>query len=118
MNLEFYKVVHIVAAFVLLSALGVLYTAYARKEHQFKHRSLILSAHGLCLILIMISGFGMLAKLGIMSQLPMWVILKLLIWLAIGILPIFAKRFQRYAYSVWFLTLALAAFAVMLAIYH
>lgn len=118
MTYEFYKILHIVAIFVLLSVSAVIYMLAGRRDIVFSGRSRFMGILGVCLILILVSGFGMLARLGLTTTMPLWVIGKIAIWLTIGILPAFARRFQRYAYSIWFMTLVLASFAVALAIYH
>lgn len=48
--------------------------------------------HGIGLVISLVSGFGMLAKLGIMGSMPTWVWIKIGLWLVLGFLPVLAKR--------------------------
>lgn len=48
--------------------------------------------HGIGLVISLVSGFGMLAKMGIMGSMPVWVWIKIALWLVLGFLPVLAKR--------------------------
>jgi hypothetical protein len=48
--------------------------------------------HGIGLLIMLVAGFGMLARLGLMTSLPAWVWIKMGVWLVIGFLPVLAKR--------------------------
>lgn len=52
--------------------------------------------HGIGLLILLVSGFGNLAKLHkaqfIASAMPGWAIAKLVIWLVLGVLPVLIKR--------------------------
>ena len=48
--------------------------------------------HGIGLLISLISGFGMLAKMGIMGSMPLWVWIKIALWLVLGFLPVLAKK--------------------------
>ena len=49
-------------------------------------------AHGIGLFLILLSGFGLLARLGLVRELPGWIYLKLAIWLYFGVAIALIKR--------------------------
>ena len=70
---------------------------------------------GIALVLILVSGFGMLAKLG--YGFPGWVILKIVIWLFIGGVIALIRRMPQHAVIFWWALPALGAFAAFLAIY-
>lgn len=87
MSLEFYKVIHLVGILFLFAGIGGFLT------YGFDHAprvKMVGMLHGIGLLLVLISGFGMSAKLGI--GFPVWMILKLAIWLVLGALLAFAKR--------------------------
>jgi hypothetical protein len=85
---ELYKWLHLVGILMLFMAFGgaILRPAPANGEAPVKDlsRKLIAMFHGLGLLLILVAGFGMLARLGMISDLPHWVWMKVGIWLALG----------------------------------
>jgi hypothetical protein len=44
------------------------------------------------LLISLVSGFGMLAKMGIMGSMPLWIWIKVALWLVLGFLPVLAKK--------------------------
>ncbi len=48
--------------------------------------------HGTGLLVLLVSGFGALARLGLMGELPLWVWMKLGVWLALGGMIAIIKR--------------------------
>lgn len=80
-----YKVLHLLGIFGLFAAFGAAITDSAKSKW-------VSMLHGVSLLVILIAGFGMLARLGIMSSMPAWVIGKMVIWLALGGALVLAKR--------------------------
>jgi hypothetical protein len=73
--------------------------------------------HGAGLLLMLIAGFGLLARLGLASSLPVWVWLKLLIWLSFGaLLPVVARLRHIGILTVILLTTTLVSIAAWLAL--
>lgn len=107
MPYEFYKVLHVVSVIALMLAFGgMLALPDNPKDHPFFKRLVI--AHGVALLLILVAGFGLLAKLGIHSPWPTWIWVKLGIWLVLGAYMAIIKRFlgqrrARIAVSVFIL---------------
>jgi hypothetical protein len=114
MSLVFYKVVHIFGFALLLAALGGMVSEAAAGATSPRWRSLS-ALHGVALVLVLLSGFGMLAKLG--GGFPGWVIAKLLIWLALGAAVVLVRRAARSSVALWLGLSVLAAAAGYLAIY-
>ncbi len=81
-----YKFIHLVGVMALFSALG---TAIAASCDNAKKFAGIL--HGISLILILISGFGMMARLGY-GYVQGWVITKIVLWLFLGASLALVKR--------------------------
>jgi len=83
-SLTAYKIVHLLALFCLFTAVGG--TAVHAANRGFKQdnaaRAAIGALHGIALTLIIVSGFGMLARLGIKHDwlFPPWLWTKLIIW--------------------------------------
>lgn len=102
MPYEFYKVFHFLGIFLTLSGLIGLATSAltqpAGAVQPVRRYSMI--SHGVGLTLILVSGFGLAARLGYMSGLPTWIYYKLAIWLVAGAALSLVKRAPQKA-RVW-----------------
>jgi hypothetical protein len=84
-----YKLIHYTGIFILLTALGATLSRAAMRDGSQAPdpwgRRLVAS-HGIALFLILLGGFGMLARLDITQGLglPGWIWAKLAIWAALG----------------------------------
>ena len=87
MTLEFYKVLHLAGLIFLFTGIGGF---LALSEGNRKRASFAMYLHGVGLMLLLISGFGMVAKSGV--GFPWWVITKIVLWLVLGAMLAFAKR--------------------------
>lgn len=96
-----YKIVHIAGIMLLFLSLGGLILAASENLKLAKNsKKLWMIMHGVSLFVVLLGGFGLLARLGIVGGFPTWVWVKLIIWLALGGLvtlilkkPSFAKIF-------------------------
>ena len=74
--------------------------------------------HGVGLLVMLVGGFGMLARLGIVNwPWPGWALGKMGVWLAIGALPVLVRRKVLPRGVAWLVAAALAATAAWLALY-
>ena len=73
-----YKTLHFIGLAMVLLSLGALLS-----QPQTLSKRLLAMVHGIGLLLLLVTGFGMLAKLGIHS-IPGWVGGKLVVWLGFG----------------------------------
>lgn len=111
MDYQTYKVLHIMFALLAASSVGVVFLS-TTKEKWMK------IAGGVVTLLILVTGFGALAKLGFHGEdWPLWVKLKICIWVLVaGLIPVLGKRLTRnrgLAYiALMFLLVAAAALAV------
>ena len=88
MSYEIYKLIHFFAIISLFLAIGTLLAFSGDKKR--KKRIMIL--HGLAVLALLVSGFGLIARLN-MHSFPSWIWLKLGIWITLGILtPILIGR--------------------------
>lgn len=86
MPLEFYKIFHITSIAAVLIALGgASFSTFIAGAKPVKVKKFLGILHGIGILLILISGFGMLAKLQISgANLPSWALLKIIIWIILG----------------------------------
>lgn len=119
MSYEIYKILHLLGlSLVVLSLGGVLLFVIngGTKESNVFRRGLMMT-HGVGLLLLLVAGFGMLAKRGIYSV-PGWVGVKLVIWLALGGFVTLAYKKSALARKLWIVVPALVVLASTLAIYN
>jgi hypothetical protein len=91
MSIQTYHFLHLIGLILVFIGFGGLLSSEgARKAMKW---------HGIGLIISLVSGFGMLAKMskGLPEGAPSlytqhWVIVKLALWLVLGFLPVLAKR--------------------------
>lgn len=114
---QVYKTVHLVGILMLFLSLGGVITHVINggsRDHSWRKPLAI--THGLGLLLALVGGFGLLARLGIMhGMLPGWVLAKLAIWLVFAILIGVMIRKNSWAESLWFIVLILGGVAAYLA---
>ena len=118
MSLNFYKLVHLFGVLVLFMSLGGA-TLLAIEGHKASKstRMLVGIGHGVALLVILIAGFGALAKLGLIWPLPGWVWAKLALWMLLGAALMIPLRLPQLARPLWFLLPVLGGLIVWLAIY-
>lgn len=119
-TLAAYKVLHILGVLFLFIALGGLLSAYSSApDGSPASRKIAGMLHGLGLVIILVSGFGALARLGSSNPggWPLWVWLKALIWLVFGAVLVLIRRVPALRRPLWFLLPALGAVAAYLALY-
>ena len=72
--------------------------------------------HGVALAILFVTGFG-LAKGSVQSSMPMWILVKIGIWIALAAGIIFARKFPKYASQMWVAVIGLGFCAAYMAIY-
>ncbi len=119
MSLEFYKLLHLTGVFMLIFSLGgvIVHAINGGTKQSNKFRKGIMATHGIGLLLILFGGFGLLARLGLVSEFPMWSVAKILIWLTLGGVIGVIYRKPASARSLWFFLIMLAVLAAFLGIY-
>lgn len=88
MSLQYYHIIHLIAVMALFAGTGAA-LASADLGATRKFGAIL---RGIALLLLLVTGFGLLAKQGIMKSMPLWVWLKLAIWTIAAVLPVFVKR--------------------------
>jgi uncharacterized membrane protein SirB2 len=114
---EAYKVLHLIGVMLLLLSLGAYSMLSMNKSESGKKLAAI--THGISVLIILVAGFGLLARLGFFGAggWPLWVWVKLIIWLILAVIIALIKRVPSLIPVLWFLIPALAGLAAYMAVY-
>jgi hypothetical protein len=112
-----YKNVHLLGIFMILVASGglILHQINGGGQQQ-SGRKLAAITHGVGMLLVLFSGFGMLARSGIFWPWPGWVTGKVIIWIVFGALIAVIGRTLALARPLWWITIVLGGVAAYLAL--
>ncbi len=112
-----YKIMHLLGILMLFLAFGgVINHAInggAKATNAWRLPAAL--THGLGLVLALVGGFGLLAKLGITWPWPGWVLVKLGIWLLFAAVAGLAARSAVLGKGLWWFLLLLGALAAYMA---
>ena len=116
MDYDFYKVLHVLGVSLVLLALGgiTVHTMNGGTKESNSFRKSAAIAHGVGLLLLLVAGFGMLAKMGI-HGFPAWVAIKSVIWLILGAVAALAYK-KEFARLVWLAMPVLVVAATLVAL--
>lgn len=115
-SLQVYNVAHVLGAFLLMTGLGALAVyALAGYGANAGASKLAAMAHGIGLLLILVAGFGQLARLG--TGFSGWVWAKIVIWLLLGAAGFLMRRSPRLASLMLLLAPLLGGVAVWLGVF-
>lgn len=82
MSPQIYHVIHLFGLICVFTGFGALYSGNTKAAMKF---------HGIGLLISLVSGFGMVAKMQIPYS-SKWLLVKMGLWLVLGFLPVLAKR--------------------------
>ena len=115
---ELYKILHVIGILAVWTALGALALHGAaggtKETNPFRKGTAI--THGVGMLLILVGGFGMLARLGASAG-HGWVGAKLLIWLLVGGMVALPLRKPALAGPIFFALPVLGGLAAAIALY-
>jgi len=111
-----YKVLHLIGVLFLFTSLGGMAILSRSGSTNPAARKLAMATHGIALAVILVAGFGLLARLGFMTAMPVWAWCKIGIWLllALAVLPL--RRLPRLAGALWVALPLLGGVAAWLAV--
>lgn len=114
-----YKLLHYAGLFLLFTSLGGLCAVRLGQGQGAEGERWLKLLHGMALLMAIVAGFGMLARLGQASPAawPAWVWLKLALWAALGAAPVLIKRAERLAGLLLVLLPLLGLFGAFLVLY-
>jgi hypothetical protein len=111
-----YKALHVLGLFLVFTGLGgLMVQALTGTGDNRTVRRLVGIAHGVGLLIVLVSGFGGLARLHV--GFPLWAILKIAVWIVIGGVIVVIRRQPKLVGVLWWLLPLLGAFAGYLAIF-
>ena len=115
---QLYNLLHILGIILVFMALGALcfHGANGGTKDSNKVRGLVMGSHGVGMLLILVAGFGMLARIN--QGMPGWLHPKLLIWVLIGAAPVILNRKPEWGKLMWGVLPLLAATSAYFAINH
>ena len=112
-----YKIIHLLGLMmVFLSLGGVIMRGINRENPLHSWKKGIAITHGIGMVLLLIAGFGLLARLGIAGNIPGWAWLKFVIWLVLGGMLVIPRKLPEMAKSMWWVALLLGSIAAWLAL--
>jgi hypothetical protein len=114
MSYEFYKVLHVFAVALLFTSLGTLAAAGFGEGGRLGRLAKI--AHGVALAIIFVAGFGLMARLGLFGEIPLWAWAKMGLWLVLGFAVIPLRRRPEWAGRLWLVIPVVGGLAAWLAI--
>jgi hypothetical protein len=119
-DLVTYKWLHLVGVFLIVMSFGsLIYRSASGAETQIFSKRKLSIVHGIGMLLSLVGGFGMLARLGIShGDWPSWVSVKFGIWLSLGLLIAAVNRSPLRAATWWWLILLLVMSAAYLGLNH
>lgn len=114
-----YKLLHYAGLFLLFTSLGGLCAVRLGQGQGAEGERWLKLLHGMALLMAIVAGFGMLARLGQASPAtwPAWAWLKLALWAALGAAPVLIKRAERLAGLLLVLLPLLGLFGALLVLY-
>lgn len=117
MPYEIYKSLHVLGLSLVVLSLGgiLLHVINGGTKTSNTFRKGVMITHGVGLLLLLVAGFGMLAKLGI-HGVPGWIGVKLAIWLVLGAFVGIAYKKQALAKKFWVAIPVLVFIATVLAV--
>ena len=118
LSLSFYKVLHLFGIMLMFSALGAVIAAAVAGEENPRLKKLGGMAQGIALVIILVAGFGLLARQGFTGGWPLWVWLKLVIWVIFGGATVFVRKAGEKAGWLLVLLPVLGAVSAWLALYR
>jgi len=120
MSYSAYKVLHLFGVLLLFVSLGGLTSLRMVPAAHVPPTAgrWLRMLHGLSLLVILVAGFGLTARLSLFATWPAWFWLKLTLWLVLGGVVVVIRRAQGLARALLVLLPLIGALAAWVAIYR
>lgn len=114
---ELWKIIHIVGILTLFGSLGGL-AALAQAGAAKAQGKLFRILHGVALAVVLVAGFGLLSTFGLHApgSWPVWVWIKLVVWLALGSSLVAMRRVPGRAGTIFLILILVGAIAAWAAL--
>jgi hypothetical protein len=109
-----YKLLHLLGLFLVFAALGAA-TLRGRDEGKSKEKSILGMSHGIGLLLLLVSGFGMIAKYDL--GFGAWAWGKVILWLLMGAWLVVVRRVSNAWGILWWVLPFLGLLGAYLALF-
>ncbi len=112
-----YKLLHLCGVFMAILAIGgAVAAALSVGDNSRSLKRVVAITHGIGLVLALVGGFGLLARIGVAhGSMPAWVMLKLGIWILFAGGLTMVRLVPKLSVPLWILTIILASVAAYLA---
>lgn len=118
LSYEVYKFMHLVGLALLVFCLGAICLLMLNgRSRDFEHRKILMIGHGVGLALLLIAGFGMLARMGLVREWPSWIYVKFAVWLSLGGIITLMSRKPEWNKWLWAVTITFVGVAAYAAIF-
>jgi hypothetical protein len=109
MDYNFYKITHLIGISVLALGVGGM-MAGGEKRKAFA------ILQGIGLLVMLVTGFGLLAKLKLTPYVPPFAIMKLVLWLVIGMLPMLFRKLKTPLFAAILISIILVGIMAWLGV--
>ena len=116
MPVYFYQILHVAGIIMIFMGYGALLARSLAKSEDASVRKLGSITSGIGLLLVLVAGFGMIAKIGYSYSAP-WLIVKIIIWAALGGIISLINRKPEFAKTLWWIILGLGILATVMVYY-
>lgn len=116
MDYQVYRYLHVAGIFALYLALGGLFLHALNggtKETNANRKSVAIM-HGVAMFIVLLGGFGMLARIGMSTSEP-WVLMKVGVWLVMGGMIAVPYRLPALARPLWLMLPLVGVLAAWIA---
>jgi hypothetical protein len=111
---QFYQIIHLTGIFMVFLAYGGLIVRSATGSDNKGVRRLGAMTSGIGLLLTLVGGFGLLARLN--YGWPGWILVKLGIWIALGAMIVLINRKPQLSQILWWSTIILGLVALLMVV--
>jgi hypothetical protein len=114
MKYQIYQIIHLTGILMVFLAYGGLIIRSATGSNDKGIRRLGAITSGIGLFLILLGGFGLLAVLD--YGWPVWILIKVGVWFALGAMIALINRKPEYSQISWWTTILLGVIALLMVV--
>lgn len=116
-SLTTYKILHFLGLLMVFASLGArIMTSATAAVLDAGLRKWLGFIHGVGLLVIFVTGFGMIARLQIQMPWPLWIVGDLLVWVFLAFLPVVIRKNPFYDKLMWLLIFTIGFLGIALSV--